>query len=87
MTAFSTIFGVFPLAFATGAGAASRISIGMAVLGGMLVSTLLSLYIVPVFYAIAKTFQLKLFKKSDQSLPQIKSPQGSNGQRIKIKSD
>jgi hydrophobe/amphiphile efflux-1 (HAE1) family protein len=87
MTAFSTIFGVFPLAFATGAGAASRISIGMAVLGGMLVSTLFSLYIVPVFYAIAKTFQLKLLRKSDRSLTQIKSPHESNGQRIKIKSD
>ncbi len=59
MTAFSTIFGVLPLAFATGAGATSRISIGMAVLGGMLVSTILSLYVVPVFYVIAKTFQLK----------------------------
>ncbi len=52
MTAFSTIFGLLPLALATGAGAASRVSIGMAVVGGMLVSTFLSLYVVPVFYAI-----------------------------------
>ena len=66
MTAFSTIFGVLPLAFATGAGAGSRISIGMTVLGGMLVSTVLSLYVVPVFYAIAKLFQSRISKQSHQ---------------------
>ncbi|MDY6805047.1 MAG: efflux RND transporter permease subunit [Cyanobacteriota bacterium] len=64
MTAFSTILGVAPLAFATGAGAASRISIGMAVLGGMLVSTVLSLYVVPVFYVLATSFQSSLFGNS-----------------------
>ena len=40
MTAFSTIFGLMPLALASGAGAASRVSLGTAVVGGMLVSTL-----------------------------------------------
>ncbi len=59
----STIFGVAPLAFATGAGAASRISIGMTVLGGMLVSTVLSLYVVPVFYVWATTLQSSVFGK------------------------
>ena len=58
MTAFSTIFGVMPLAFASGPGAASRVSIGMSVMGGMLVSTVLSLYVVPVFYVMAKGLQL-----------------------------
>ncbi len=62
MTAFSTIFGLLPLAFASGAGAASRVSIGMSVVGGMLVSTLLSLYVVPVFYVIANTAQKRLVK-------------------------
>ncbi|UZQ55518.1 efflux RND transporter permease subunit [Trichothermofontia sichuanensis B231] len=60
MTAFSTIFGLVPLAFATGAGAASRIAIGTAVLGGMLISTLLSLFIIPVFYVIATSGQYHL---------------------------
>lgn len=60
MTAFSTIFGLVPLAFATGAGAASRIAIGTSVLGGMLVSSLLSLFIVPVFYVIATSLQHRL---------------------------
>ena len=49
MTAFSTIFGLMPLALATGAGAASRVSIGVSVVGGMFLSTILSLYVVPVF--------------------------------------
>ncbi|KTC67748.1 multidrug efflux pump [Legionella birminghamensis] len=50
MTAFAFIFGVLPLATATGAGAASRHSIGTTVLGGMLLATILSLLVVPVFY-------------------------------------
>lgn len=67
MTAFSTIFGLIPLAIATGAGAASRVSLGMTVLGGMLISTVLSLYIVPVFYVIATSAQVRLTgKKGDE---------------------
>ncbi|MBO9999797.1 MAG: efflux RND transporter permease subunit [Cyanobacteria bacterium SID2] len=62
MTGFSTIFGLLPLALATGAGAASRVSIGMSVVGGMLVSTLLSLYVVPVFYVLANVAQKRLVK-------------------------
>ncbi|MGN6583475.1 MAG: efflux RND transporter permease subunit, partial [Rhizobiaceae bacterium] len=52
MTAFAFILGVLPLMFATGAGAASRQSIGTAVFGGMLAATVLSLMFVPVFYAV-----------------------------------
>lgn len=63
MTAFSTIFGLVPLAIATGAGAASRVSLGMTVLGGMLISTVLSLYVVPVFYVIATSAQVRLMGK------------------------
>ena len=64
MTAFSTIFGLVPLAFATGAGAVSRVSLGMTVLGGMLVSTFLSLYVVPVFYVMATNAQSRIIGKS-----------------------
>ena len=52
MTAISTLLGIFPLAIATGAGSASRQSLGTAVFGGMVVSTALSLIVVPVFYII-----------------------------------
>lgn len=50
MTAFSFILGVIPLATASGAGAAARRSLGTTVLGGMLVSTLLSLIVTPILY-------------------------------------
>jgi hydrophobe/amphiphile efflux-1 (HAE1) family protein len=52
MTAFAFILGVVPLMFASGAGAASRQSIGTTVFGGMLAATVLTLLFVPVFYAI-----------------------------------
>ncbi|MBN3787196.1 multidrug efflux RND transporter permease subunit [Burkholderia sp. Ac-20353] len=52
MTAFAFIFGAVPLMVATGAGAASRQSIGTTVVGGMLAATLLSLGFVPIFYAV-----------------------------------
>ncbi len=50
MTAFAFILGVFPLVIASGAGAQSRHSLGTAVFGGMILSTMLSLVVVPVFY-------------------------------------
>jgi HAE1 family hydrophobic/amphiphilic exporter-1 len=52
MTAFAFILGVVPLMLATGAGAASRQSIGTTVFGGMLAATVLTLVMVPVFYAL-----------------------------------
>jgi len=52
MTAFAFILGVLPLVVATGAGAASRQSIGTTVFGGMLAATVLTLIFVPVFYAV-----------------------------------
>lgn len=52
MTAFAFILGVFPLVIASGAGAESRHSLGTAVFGGMILSTMLSLIVVPVFYVI-----------------------------------
>ncbi|MGK7911555.1 MAG: efflux RND transporter permease subunit [Synechococcus sp.] len=61
MTAFSFILGVFPLVIATGAGAGSRQSLGTAVFGGMLVSTLLSLAIVPVLYIVIRSIEDKIF--------------------------
>ena len=52
MTSFAFILGVLPLTVATGAGAAGRHSLGTAVFGGMVVSTLLNLVVVPVFYVV-----------------------------------
>jgi len=52
MTSFAFIFGVLPLAFATGAAAESRKTIGWTVFGGMLAATSLAIFIVPVLYVI-----------------------------------
>jgi HAE1 family hydrophobic/amphiphilic exporter-1 len=52
MTAFAFILGVVPLMFATGAGAASRQSLGTTVFGGMVAATILTLIFVPIFYAV-----------------------------------
>jgi len=50
MTTFATVLGVWPLISATGAGANSRFSIGLMITCGMLVGTLFTLFVVPVFY-------------------------------------
>lgn len=62
MTAFAFIFGALPLAVATGAGAMSRRSIGTTVIGGMLVATILSLLVVPVFYVVIETWRERYIK-------------------------
>ena len=54
MTSFAFILGVMPLYFASGAGALGRHSVGTAVVGGMLVSTVLNLFFIPVLYVILK---------------------------------
>ena len=52
MTAISTLSGIFPLAIATGAGSASRQSLGTTVFGGMFLATFLSLFVVPILYIL-----------------------------------
>src|ERR1700743_2702215 len=56
MTSMSFIFGVLPLVFATGAGAESRNTIGIAVLGGMIRSQSISIFIVPVLFVLFTRF-------------------------------
>ena len=55
MTSFACILGLLPLVFATGVGATSRISMGTAVFGGMIVSTILNLFLIPVLYTTIMT--------------------------------
>lgn len=55
MTSFAFILGVIPLAIASGAGAQGRRSVGTTIIGGMLVSTLLNLFFIPVLYIILQT--------------------------------
>ena len=52
MTSFAFILGILPLVFATGAGALGRRSVGTTIAGGMLLSTVLNLFFIPVLYVI-----------------------------------
>ena len=70
MTSFAFILGVLPLYFASGAGALGRHSVGTAVVGGMLVSTILNLFFIPVLYVLFKTALVALTpKKKATGLP------------------
>jgi len=51
MTSFSTVLGTLPIALALGAGSGSRVSMGIAVIGGLIFSTILTLYVIPGIYS------------------------------------
>jgi hydrophobic/amphiphilic exporter-1 (mainly G- bacteria), HAE1 family len=72
MTSIAFILGILPLAFAHGDGAQSRISLGTAVLGGMIVSTVMNLAIVPVLYVIVVNWSER--KKRRRPAPQPLPP-------------
>ena len=78
MTSFAFILGVVPLLLATGAGAAARHSLGTAVFGGMVVSTILNLAITPVLYVIVKSWALrrKGLRTFPADLPELGLPEG-----------
>ncbi|MBQ2366076.1 MAG: efflux RND transporter permease subunit [Bacteroidaceae bacterium] len=59
MTSVSTILGLLPLMFATGEGCNGRIAMGTAVVGGMLLSTVLTMFVVPSIYSYLSTNQVK----------------------------
>ena len=50
MTSLATIFGLLPLALGLGEGAQSRVAMGITVVGGMMFSTFLTLFVVPAIY-------------------------------------
>lgn len=69
MTSLAFMFGVLPLAVASGAGSASRRAIGTGVLGGMASATLLGIFFVPLFYYLIASLMEKrqLRKQAPQS--------------------
>jgi HAE1 family hydrophobic/amphiphilic exporter-1 len=69
MTSFAFILGVVPLVLATGAGASSRKSIGIAVFSGMLASTCLAVLFVPSFFVIVRRFEEWRAGRKGQAAP------------------
>jgi HAE1 family hydrophobic/amphiphilic exporter-1 len=65
MTSFAFILGVLPLYFATGAGKLGRHSVGTAIVGGMLFSTVLNLFFIPVLYVIVKGILVSITGKKE----------------------
>jgi HAE1 family hydrophobic/amphiphilic exporter-1 len=76
MTAFSFILGVIPLAIASGAGAASRVSLGTAVLFGMLIATASGVFLIPAFYVIIQGLRERR-ESSEPGVAANPSPSGS----------
>ena len=75
MTSFAFVLGVMPLLFATGAGAASRVSLGAAVVFGMAINTIFATAFIPSFYEWMQTIQEKWLDKAspDQIKPKSQS--------------
>ncbi|MBE9136738.1 efflux RND transporter permease subunit [Nodosilinea sp. LEGE 07088] len=71
MTAISSLVGFFPLLIATGAGSASRWSVGYTVFGGLLVATVLSLLVVPVLYVVLKGLTERILPGGPGSPPTV----------------
>jgi HAE1 family hydrophobic/amphiphilic exporter-1 len=63
MTTVAMIFGMLPLALALGEGAEQRAPMGRAVIGGLITSTLLTLFVVPVVYTLLDDFTNRLFRR------------------------
>jgi HAE1 family hydrophobic/amphiphilic exporter-1 len=72
MTSLAFVFGILPLTWATGAGSTSRISLGTAVFGGMIVSTVLNLLFVPVIYVVLASIRSRITRnKPDKTINTI----------------
>ncbi len=78
MTSFAFILGILPLALASGAGQLGRHSIGTTIIGGMLVSTILNLFFIPVLYVIAKVLLEKI------SGPKSETPQTQSTEKAAV---
>jgi HAE1 family hydrophobic/amphiphilic exporter-1 len=66
MTTFAMIFGMIPVAFSLGEGSEFRSPMGQAVIGGLITSTFLTLFIVPVVYSLFDDVSLRFQKSSDK---------------------
>ena len=72
MTSVSTIMGAVPIAFGLGAGSISRRPLGYAIVGGVLFSTLLTLYVVPAVYVIFDGLRARLASRVSERRPSLR---------------
>lgn len=80
MTSFSTILGTLPIALALGAGSSSRVSMGIAVVGGLMFSTIFTLFIVPAMYVYFSSKNAHIIEEDiDTELHPAEVPQGFSG--------
>ena len=63
MTSLSTVLGILPMAMATGAGSESRVAMGIAVVGGMICSTLLTLFVIPAIYTYFSSKKVNIIEE------------------------
>jgi multidrug efflux pump len=74
MTSLAFMFGVFPLAISSGAGARSRIEIGTTVLGGMLAGTALAIFYVPLFFVLLRKIFRRKASRAEQDEAEPATP-------------
>lgn len=65
MTSLSTVLGILPMAIATGAGAESRVAMGIAVVGGMVCATFLSLFVIPAIYSYLSSDTVTIIEEEE----------------------
>ncbi|MDZ8033736.1 efflux RND transporter permease subunit [Nostoc sp. DedSLP04] len=84
MTSFAALLGFLPLVISQGAGASSRWSLGTALFGGLMLSTFLSLFLVPILYILVKSLAQAILpgKRGGSNPPD--SPNGASGTRHEV---
>ena len=79
MTSIAFVFGTFPLAIATGAGAGARMAIGTAVVGGMITATVLAIFFVPIFFVSVLSFTKVKRRREIREAEEGATNQGAGG--------
>jgi HAE1 family hydrophobic/amphiphilic exporter-1 len=82
MTAFSTIAGILPIAIGFGAGAESRRPMGVAVVGGMLTSTFLTLFVIPVVYTLFSDLGDRVLRRKPETAARPEESPGPAGAAV-----
>ncbi|MBO9684223.1 MAG: efflux RND transporter permease subunit, partial [Flavisolibacter sp.] len=73
MTSFAFIFGLLPLMFARGAGATGNRSIGTGAVGGMLIGTILGVFVIPILFIVFQSLQERISRKRIKPLAEAKN--------------